>query len=273
MEGQIIKIIKEQYYILTKEILIICSLRGILRKDNLYPVVGDYVIINEKDKTIEKILPRTNIFKRPKVANINQAFIVTSLINPKFSPNLLDKLLVNMYINNVKPIICLTKKDLIKDNNLDNIINYYSNIYTVIYNTEVDKILKLIKGNVSVFTGQSGVGKSTLLNKLNPNLNLKVGEVDNNYGRGHHTTREVSLFIINNGKVLDTPGFSAYDLDDVDNKIIKDAFIEFKNYPCTYKDCTHTNEKECNVKKNVLNNNILKSRYENYLSFINNKNK
>ena len=136
---------------------------------------------------------------------------------------------------------------------------------------DIDKIKKLLNNKTSVFTGQTGAGKSTLHNKLNPDWNLDTGEVSTALGRGRHTTRVVELFEIENGKVLDTPGFSALDFYEYNNEQIRDGFIEFSDYPCIYKDCMHTNEGECRVKIAVNENNIMKSRYENYLKFIERK--
>ena len=272
MEGQIIKISSDLYFVSYEDKVYPCKCRGIFRKEHITPVVGDYVLFSKEKSLIEEVKPRKNIFERPKVSNIDQAFLITSLKLPDFSLNLLDKFIILMEINHVEPIICITKSDLVSDNELKRIkeiLKYYENIgYKVIYNNEIDKIKELLKNKTSVFTGQTGAGKSTLLNKLNPNWNLETGEVSIALGRGRHTTRVVELFEINNGKVMDTPGFSSLELSKYSNDEIKNAFIEFKNYPCPFKDCNHTNEKECVVKMKVSANNILESRYLNYLNFI-----
>lgn len=272
MKGQIVKISSDLHFVNCNDEVFPCKCRGIFRKEHIIPVVGDYVLFSKEKKLIEEILLRKNIFHRPKVSNIDRAFLITSLKLPDFSLNLLDKFLVLMEINNVEPIICITKSDLVDDEELNNInivLDYYRKIgYTVVFNTEIDKIKKLLEDKTSVFTGQTGAGKSTLLNKLNPNWNLETGEVSLALGRGKHTTRVVELFDFCDGKVMDTPGFSSLEFNKFTKEQIKDAFIEFLEYPCPFKDCNHTKEEECCVKKEVLNKNILESRYENYLSFI-----
>ena len=272
MKGQIIKISSDLHFISCEDKIYPCKCRGIFRKEHITPVVGDYVLFSKEKSLIEEVLPRKNVFERPKVSNIDQAFLITSLKLPDFSTNLLDKFISLMEINHVKPIICITKEDLVEKDELDkikNILNYYENIgYVVVSNTEIDKIKELLSNKTSVFTGQTGAGKSTLLNKLNPNWNLETGEVSLALGRGKHTTRVVELFEIANGKVMDTPGFSSLEFKGNTKEDIKNSFIEFSKYPCPFKDCSHTNEKECVVKKEVLANNILESRYLNYLNFI-----
>lgn len=275
MKGQIIKIVSDLHIVSYNGKNYDCKCRGKFRKDKIIPKVGDYVIFDTDKKVIEEILPRNNVFQRPSVANIDQAFLITSLRLPDFSFNLLDKLIVLMEINKVEPIICITKRDLLTKEELesiDNSLKYYEGLgYKVIYNTQIDEIKSLLNNKTSVFTGQTGAGKSTLLNKLNPNWNLETGEVSTALGRGRHTTRVVELFEINGGKVLDTPGFSALDFINSSKEEIRDAFIEFNKYPCIYKDCMHTNESECKVKIAVNENNILSTRYENYLKFIERK--
>lgn len=272
MQGQIIKIISDLHIVASDGKTYPCKCRGIFRKEHITPLVGDYVLFSKEKNLIEKVLPRKNEFFRPKVSNIDQAFLITSLVHPDFSLNLLDKLITLMEINRVEPIICITKEDITDDNQkklIYDILEYYRNIgYKVISNGDLDNIKELIENKTSVFTGQTGAGKSTLLNKLHPEWNLETGEVSMALGRGRHTTRVVELFELFGGKVMDTPGFSALDFKGISKEKIKNAFIEFDEYPCPFKDCSHTKEAECAVKKAVSANNIMKSRYENYLNFI-----
>lgn len=272
MQGQIVKIVSDLHYVSCDDNLYPCKCRGIFRKEHITPLVGDYVLFSIEKNLIEEILPRRNEFKRPKVSNIDQAFIITSLVHPDFSLNLLDKLLVTMELHNVEAIICITKEDLVNEKDLVKYyktLDYYKEIgYKVVSNKDIDTIIKLLSGKTSVFTGQTGAGKSTLLNKLNPDLNLETGEISMALGRGKHTTRVVELFELYDGKMMDTPGFSALDFNGYTKNDIKDSFIEFNNFPCPFSDCTHTKEEECMVKKEVIDNNILESRYSNYLSFL-----
>lgn len=272
MQGQIVEIISDLHIVSKDKKRYNCKCRGVFRKKNITPLVGDYCLFDEEKKVIEEILPRKNSFERPKVSNIDQGIIITSLKNPDFSINLLDRFITIMELNKVKPIICVTKEDLIEKEKLAEIrkiLDYYQKIgYQVVSNQELAKIKNMLKDHTSVFTGQTGAGKSTLLNKIDQKLSLKVGEVSESLGRGKHTTRVVSLFEVCEGKVLDTPGFSAIDFTKYDQEKIKESFIEFLEYPCPYKDCSHTKESECNVKKAVLNNDILNERYQDYLKFI-----
>lgn len=271
-KGLVIKNISDVFTILINNEKIECKCRGKMRLDKQIPLVGDFVFIDKNNYTIEEILPRQNEILRPHVANITKGIIVTSCKNPDFSTNLLDKLLVELEINHIKPIILITKKDLITNEEykaIKNILDYYESIgYKVLYNTEINKIKKELENNISVFMGQTGAGKSSMLNKLFKDLNLETGEVSLALGRGKHTTRHVEIIIKDKIKVLDTPGFSALSFLTYTKEDVKNAFIEFKKYPCEYKDCYHFKELDCNVKKAVNDNKILKSRLDNYWDFI-----
>ena len=210
MIGRIIKILSNDYTVKYNDEIIVCKVRGKFRSLHLTPLVGDFVKFDKDKKYIMEILDRKNELVRPPVSNIDQVIIVTSVKDPDFESNLLDKLLVILEYNKIKPIICFSKLDLL--NNTKEIykyINYYRKYYEVYLNTEVDKIKNVFENKLTVFTGQSGAGKSTLLNKLNPNLNLKTNEISYALGRGKHTTRHVELLELFDGMVADTPGFSA----------------------------------------------------------------
>ncbi len=277
MNGKIIKQISNDYTIrLENDEIVTCKARGKFRNMNVTPLVGDNVLIDYNNKYILEILPRKNELIRPSISNIDQAVIITSVHIPNFSSNLLDKLLVIIEYNNVLPIICFTKLDLIDNEyrkEIDKYIHYYRKLgYQVYLNTD-EEIKKIFKNKVTVFAGQSGAGKSTLLNKLDPELKLKTGDVSLALGRGKHTTRHVELISLLGGLVADTPGFSSIDFQGMSNEDIRDNFIEFNNYKqnCEYSDCMHLKEQNCCIKDKVQEGEILLSRYENYLKFIDRK--
>ena len=273
MEGRIIKNISNDYVVKVDNELYTCKPRGKFRISNLTPLVGDIVEIDENNNYIIDIKKRKNSLIRPSVSNIDKAIIVTS-VKPKLDTNLLDKLLILTMYNNIEPVICFTKLDLLNLEELkeiDNIINYYNSIgYVTVKNTEIDKIKSILKNNLSVFVGQSGAGKSSLLNKLDSKLELKTNEISKALGRGKHTTRHVELFEVCEGLVVDTPGFSSLDLSSLSNMDIRDNMKEmFDNLDkCKYRDCMHYKEDGCYVKSLVNDNVIMKSRYDNYISFL-----
>lgn len=277
LKGRIIKTISNDYTVLTDSSSYICKSRGKFRNMKVSPLVGDMVEFDEVNNYIMKILPRKNELVRPPVSNIDQAIIITSSKHPNYSSNLLDKLLCIIEFNNVKPIICFTKLDLLVDDEITEMkanMNYYKKIgYSVYENTDIDGISTLFKDKISVFTGQSGAGKSTLLNHLDNSLNIKTNEISYALGRGKHTTRHTELLRLLGGLVADTPGFSAISFNDMTKEDIRDNFIEFNKYrdKCKYKDCMHHKEDSCEIKRQVELGNIAKSRYQNYIKFINEK--
>ena len=265
-KGIIVKNISNLYVVSVNNKKIECTAKGSFRNKAITPLVGDNVIINENN-VIEKILERKNSLVRPPLSNIDQVIIVMSFKKPDFSAVLLDKLLVILEHNKIKPIICFTKIDLLENKKEYNkITKYYKSIgYKVLNNNNLFRIKRLFKNKITVLSGQSGAGKSTLLNKLDKNLELKTDEISLALNRGKHTTRHVELYNLFNGLVADTPGFSSIDLNDMKKENIKDYFIEFKKYKCKYDDCSHTNEVECLIKNN---DKILNTRYKNYVKFM-----
>ena len=274
MEGKIIKLISNDYTVLSNNKKYICKSRGKFRKLKISPLVGDQVVFDDINNYILEVEKRKNELVRPPVANIDQAFIITSVKHPNFSTNLLDKLIDIIEFNNIEPIICFTKLDLLnkeEQNDIDVYINYYKKIgYKVFINTQISEIKEQFKNKISVFTGQTGAGKSTLLNNINPNLKIKTDDISYALGRGKHTTRHVELIELENGFVADTPGFSSLEFIDMKDIDIRDNFVEFELYKekCKYRDCMHDKEDECEVKNKVRSGDILESRYQNYLNFI-----
>ena len=256
--GIIIKIISNDFTVLDElNNIHVCKARGKFRNLKITPLVGDNVVIDIENNYILEVKKRRNELVRPSVSNIDQLFIITSVKHPNFDTNLLDKLLCIAEFNCIKPIICLTKVDLLNKeefNDLESYIKYYKKIgYKVLVNTEINDIKELLKGKISVFTGQSGAGKSTLLNKLDNNLDIKTNEISLALGRGKHTTRHTELMNICSGWVADTPGFSSLDFIGMSNSDIRDNFIEFQELrdKCKYKDCMHYNDDHCAIKENV----------------------
>ena len=270
IEGKIVKQISNDYTVKVDNRSYICKARGKFRNMGITPLVGDNALIDCNTKCIIEIKSRKNELIRPSIANVDQAVIVMSNKIPEFSLDLLDKLLCIIEYNNIKPIIYVSKTDLLNEfeiNNLFKILDYYKKIGYQVYTDMAIK--ELFKDKVTVFVGQSGAGKSTLLNNLDSNLELLTGEVSVALGRGKHTTRHVELLEVLDGLIADTPGFSKISFIGMKKEDIRDNFIEFNNYReyCKYKDCMHNLEDDCRI-KNEINNNILKSRYDNYIKFI-----
>lgn len=275
--GLIIKSISGEYTILKDNIKYVCKPRGVFRYKGMTPKVGDYVSFT--DNTITEITPRRNDLERPFVSNIDKAFLVFSVKEPDLNMNLLDRMLAVMEFNDIKPIIVFTKLDLLNGDTkakceYEKVKAYYEKIGYTTYSSSIESLPKELieetKGAICCLAGQSGVGKSTLLNLYDSSLNLKTDTISYALGRGKHTTRHIELLEINGGFIIDTPGFGSLDFSGMDVASLSHSFLEFfeasKN--CKYNMCLHLNEPNCKVKEEVENGTILKSRYENYLLFI-----
>ena len=272
MTGRIIKNISNDYTIESDNKLYICKPCGKLRMKNITPLVGDFVEFDENNNYLLNILPRKNELIRPSIANVDYGVIVQSVKDPDLDLVLLDKSLTIISYNNITPIIYFSKLDLLNNEELKKIntyISYYQQIGYLVSTTPVD-LLNKIKEKTVVLTGQSDAGKSTLLNTIDHNLNLKTAEISYALGRGKHTTRHTELFHTHNTFIVDTPGFSKIDFIGMSNIAIRDNMKEmFDNLEyCKYQDCMHVSEDGCHVIELVNNNKILKSRYQNYLNFI-----
>lgn len=274
MKGLIIKNISNDYLIKAENNLYNCKPRGKFRKDKIIPLVGDKVEFNEQDKYITKIYPRKNSLIRPSVSNVDQALIVTSVKTPNFDTNLLDKLLTIISFNNIEPVICFTKLDLLdnkEQKEIENYINYYNNLgYKTVTNSKKENFSNIFDNKITVLAGQSGAGKSSLLNLLNPTLKLQTNEISKALNRGKHTTRHTELYKLLGGYIADTPGFSQVDFRKMTKYDIRDNMKEmFDNlHECKYRDCMHIKEDGCKVKQLLAEGTILKSRYNNYKLFI-----
>lgn len=253
--------------------------RGLFRINGQQLKVGDVVDYSLKGDSyiITKLYPRKVDLVRPAIANIDQAFVIFSVKEPNLNLNLLDRFLVILEYSLIKPIIVFSKWDLLnteEKKEIDKVYNYYLSIgYTVLKtSTKLNLIPQLenyINNHISVFTGQSGVGKSSLLNLLDTKLNLETNSISKALNRGKHTTRHIELLPINNGWIADTPGFGLLDFNHMTEKDIAHSFVEFLNVSrlCKYGSCLHLNEPNCEVKRLVENKEILLSRYENYQQF------
>lgn len=254
--------------------------RGNFRKRKITPLVGDDVEfqIEDGDKGyILSVLPRKNALVRPPIANIDQAIVATAATQPEFSTNLLDRQLIALEMSGIQPVIYFTKSDLLtarQREKLATVVAGYRAIpYDVIFPEQafssdaLTELRKLFSNKENVIMGQTGAGKSTLLNHLAPDLNLETGKISTALNRGKHTTRRVALLNVNDGLIADTPGFSSYDTFDIDFRALTNYFPEFKRagVKCRFRGCMHVNEPDCEVKLEVQQNKIMKSRYENYL--------
>ena len=276
MTGRIIRIISNLYTVETIENgvskVMECRARGKFRNDGLTPLVGDIVDFNEQEGIILNIKERRNELNRPMIANVDHAIIVTSCKKPDYSSLLLDKMLTNVIMNDIKPIIVFTKYDLLTDDerpSFNKIIDYYNKIgIPTFINTDILNIEKEILDSTVVLTGQTGAGKSSLLNRIDDRLNLATNEISEALGRGKHTTRHVELYEYKNSYIVDTPGFSSLDVSKDEKENYRFYFPEFDNDSCKFRDCKHINEIGCKVKEDVENNKILQSRYENYKKMV-----
>lgn len=277
MEGRIIKNISNDYIVESNHMTYCCRPRGKFRQMGLVPLVGDFVSFDEKKNYILEVKTRRNELIRPSVSNVDQAIIVCSVKEPDLDTYLLDKLLTVISFHNIEPIICFTKLDLMEEVEkklLSKYIDYYQNIgYKVVTNEKKENLESLFAGKVTVLTGQSGAGKSSLLNLLDSRLNLKTDQISYALNRGKHTTRHTELYEILGGYVVDTPGFSSIDFREMSEIAIRDNMKEMFEYLsyCKYRDCMHIKEDGCKVRKLVNDGIILDTRYNNYKSFISSK--
>lgn len=283
IKGKIVKGIGGFYYVDTGSEIFECKARGSFRNKKITPLVGDNVEITvnngEHENTIDEIFERKNSLIRPPLANIDTLFIVSSLVEPKLNTFIIDKLIAIAEYKHIEPVIVITKVDL------DGAFDEYESIYKTAgfkvikcNNTSgegAEEIKSMLKGKISAFTGNTGVGKSSLLNNIFPELELATGETSKKLGRGRHTTRHCELFKTDGGYIADTPGFSSLDIERCE-KIFKDdlpyCFREFEPYldSCKFMtNCAHINDKGCAVTDAVNKGLIAKSRHESYVAMYN----
>jgi len=277
-QGQIRKALSGYYYVYQEGQLIQCRGRGVFRNRGEAPLVGDFVDYTkegESDGYVMKIHPRKNELVRPPIANIDQALLVFSVKEPDFNTILLDRFLVVLESFQVNPIICLTKTDLLNDEDrekLQTFIDDYRQIgYKVIETFKndvslIEQLQPVLEEKTTVLAGQSGVGKSTLLNTLIPDLNLKTNDISQSLGRGKHTTRHVELIEVAGGLLADTPGFSSFDFDTIEKEELTACFPELARISegCKFRGCLHLKEPKCAVKEAVESGEIRSYRFEHY---------
>ena len=273
MQGQIIKALAGFYYVESEGEVYQTRARGNFRQKGHTPYVGDWVDFSAEENSegyILKIHERKNSLVRPPIVNIDQAVVIMSVKEPDFNSNLLDRFLVLLEHKGIHPIVYISKMDLLEDREE---LSFYQQTYRAIdydFVTSKEELLPLLTGKVTVFMGQTGVGKSTLLNKIAPDLNLETGEISDSLGRGRHTTRAVSFYNLNGGKIADTPGFSSLDYEVSTAEDLNQAFPEIATVSrdCKFRTCIHTHEPSCAVKPAVEEGIIANFRFDNYLQFL-----
>lgn len=273
MRGRIVKALAGFYYVESGGEVYQTRARGNFRKKGQTPYVGDFVEFSAEEQSegyILSIEERNNRLVRPPIVNIDQAVVIMSAKEPDFNSNLLDRFLVLLEKKQIQPIIYLTKTDLLEHpEDMDQWGSLYRSIgYAFV--RELEELIPLLRDKVTVFMGQTGVGKSTLLNRLAPGLALETGEISDSLGRGRHTTRAVSFYDIYGGKIADTPGFSSIDYEVTDSQELNQAFPEIREISrsCKFRTCTHTHEPGCAVKDAAQAGQIASSRLDNYLQFL-----
>ena len=284
MIGRIVKAISGFYYVQTPQGVYQCRARGIFRKDELKtPLVGDLCemeVTHEPDKegSVETIFPRTNEMIRPAIANVNLMAIVVAAGNPQPSALFIDKLVLQAEMNQITPFVIINKTDQEYDQAyvsalLDGYdkVGYRTFLLSAKTRQGMEGLFDFMRDSVTVFAGASGVGKSSLLNAIEPRMELLTGDISKKIGRGRHTTRRVELFDIGqNAFIADTPGFSNCNVDGIEKEQLQEYFIEFDKYreQCRFRGCNHINEPQCAVKQAVADGQIGSMRYDSYLQLF-----
>ena len=278
LKGIVLSNISNLYKVEVNNKIYDCSARGKIKNTDLSPVAGDIVTIELQDEeekvgVIEDIKERKNYIKRPKMANLSQIILVISMKMPKPDLLLLDKQLVYAEYMNIRPIICLNKIDLENDDRINKIHELYKSIgYDVIKTNAkekigVEEIKKCLENNITAFSGNSGVGKSTLINGIMGKNITEEGNISHKNKKGKNTTTQVNLYKIKeNSYIADTPGFSTFDVNEIEKEELAKYFVEFKDYlnQCEYADCSHIKEEKCGIKKGITEGKISKERYDRY---------
>lgn len=278
-EGIVTKAVNSFFTVQTDEGNRVCRARGVFRKRGIQVLVGDNVLINpigQSEGVITEVLPRTTELIRPPIANVDQSYLVCSLAQPNFQQGLLDRMLVAVMAAKLAPIIVMNKADLVSQSEIDHLIQPYQqagyqvHVVSVKQEQGLTALWSTLPGKISVFVGASGVGKSSLVNTISPQLAQTMGEISEKLGRGKHTTRHVELFALGDKTyAADAPGFSQLDVPVMPEEV-RHYFWEFSTpaEACPYRGCLHSDEQECGVKQSVQAGVISTTRYESYLSIL-----
>ncbi len=279
MQGKIIKGIAGFYYVHVEGHGVYeCKAKGIFRKDHVKPLVGDDVIVDVLDEeemlgNIRQILPRRSALVRPAVANVDQALIIFAIVKPNPNFNLLDRFLIRMERQKLPTIICFNKQDIASAQEKEALRHSYETCgYKVLFmsaleNEGIEEVRKLLTGKTTTVAGPSGVGKSSLINKLVPTANMKTGDISVKIERGKHTTRHSEIIALGEGTyIVDTPGFTSLEISEITKEELGQYYPEFVQYEpyCKFSGCAHINEPSCGVKDAVAEGRISKERYDNY---------
>lgn len=280
LHGVVIKTYNSYYYVQTADKIAMCTLRGRFKKERFSLLVGDevqYDMLGNDKGVIEQILPRRSMLKRPMVANVDQVILTFAAVQPKINPALMDRFLILADLSALVTILCINKMDLADSAELSPIIELYRSIgYKVItlsakYGSGILDLRKLLCDRITAFAGPSGVGKSTILNTIEPGLQLVTGAVSDKIGRGRHTTRFAELLpLTGGGFVVDTPGFSLTECNDIPESQLMYCFHEIAAFApkCRFTSCLHFKEPQCAVKQAVADGKISKQRYQSYLEAL-----
>lgn len=274
--GRIIAAVSGMYTVESAKEIFLCRAKGRFRNTNTKFIVGDFIVFNDDEMIITETKERKSMLMRPQIANLDYALVAVSLKEPEFSSFLLNKMVMHCCLANIEPIICLTKTDLDEvSEEIEILMNDYRyNGYKIIYaskenNGGIDEIKNIIKDKTIAICGQSGVGKSSLLNKIDASFNLQTNTISKALGRGKHTTTNTSLLPFGDGYIADTPGFSSLELNYSLNEIAI-SFYDFQKYAqnCKFRNCLHLSEKVCGIKEAIAKKEISMIRYNDYVTII-----
>lgn len=280
LQGIVVKAFNSYYFVQTSDKVTMCTLRGRFKKERFSLLVGDevnYIMTGEEKGVIEYILPRRSMLRRPMVANVNQVILTFAAVNPDINSVLVDRFLVLAELSGLEIVICINKVDLTDMNEIVSLAELYQSIgYPVLtlsakHNIGISELKEKLFSKISVFAGPSGAGKSTILNAIEPGLQLMTGEVSEKIGRGKHTTRFAELLpLAGGGFVVDTPGFSFTEFNDVSEAELMYCFPELAKVSneCKFNTCLHFKEPQCAVKQAVLDGRIAQQRYDSYIEVL-----